>query len=132
MCVHVCACMYTCMCVHVCACVCMFVSVSIPAHSLQEVQCDVVVADIASLEGEAPIAVPHLCDLDADLTVLHHLVHAIARADHTHLLCGLDLLHHLCSDGISTVASARAVASASASAVGVLALISTAHQICHY
>ena len=35
------------------------------------------VADVASLEGECSIRVSHLCYLDADLTVLHHLVKVV-------------------------------------------------------
>ena len=46
----------------------------LPTHSLQEFSGKEMVADVSSREGEAAVLVPFLCRLDANLTVLHHLV----------------------------------------------------------
>ena len=46
----------------------------LPTHLLQEFSGKEMVADVSSREGEAAVLVPFLCRLDANLTVLHHLV----------------------------------------------------------
>ena len=46
----------------------------LPTHSLQEFSGKEMVADVSSREGKAAVLVPFLCRLDANLTVLHHLV----------------------------------------------------------
>lgn len=53
------------------------------------------VADIASAVHQPPIGALLLRSLQADLTVLHHLVDAIHTAHHPDRLCGVGLLHHL-------------------------------------
>lgn len=64
-------------------------------HHLQELNREEMVADIASAVRQPPVGVSLLCSLQADLTVLHHLVDAIHTAHHPNRLCGVRLLHHL-------------------------------------
>lgn len=49
----------------------------LPADFLQEFIAKEVIAYVSSFEGEAAVLVSHLCYLDANLTVLHHLIHPI-------------------------------------------------------
>lgn len=75
--------------------VCHDTNTLIPPGLLQEVNCEVVVADVASSKGQRTIRVALLCILLTNLTVLDNSVVLVAEADHTHGFSGVTLGHNL-------------------------------------